>query len=118
MSQTLHQELVQLRGRARLWVETGDCEQFLPCCGICANLGLLSGADSDLLDDLLDRWPGSTGDSLFQVPHPVKTPEDAFLFTEPDEKWNPQSEYARNRLALLDWLIEQTAPTVQLGEKA
>ena len=32
------------------------------------------------------------------------------------EMWNPEYEYARNRWALLGWLIDQTAPTLTKPE--
>ena len=43
------------------------------------------------------------------MPHPVKDPLDAHENATAQEMWNPAHEYARNRWALLDWLIEQTA---------
>ena len=41
----------------------------------------------------------------------------AFIRCDEQEMWNPEFEYARNRWALLEWLIEQTSD-VQLGEKS
>ena len=115
MSQDLHQQLVLLHDRARLWVATGRSDQFDPIIGICRNLRLGSG-DAVLLDDLLARWPGSSGSWGFPVPHPVEEPFDAFIRCDEQEMWSPEFEYARNRWALLEWLIEQTSD-VQLGEK-
>ena len=41
----------------------------------------------------------------------LRHPKLAYEWSSSAEFWNPQFEYARNRLALLDWLIDQTAPT-------
>lgn len=117
MSQTLHQQLVNLRGRAKAWLEGEQDERFYPSYGICDNLRL-DEVDFDLLDDLIASWPGGSGSEDYPVLHPSLSPYDAFVYCGPQARWNPEFEYARNRLALLDWLIEQTAHTVQLGEKS
>ena len=116
MSQDLHQQLVLLHDRARLWVATGRSEQFAPTTGICSNLRLGAG-DAALRDDLLARWPGSSGSWVFPVPHPIENPDLAYLSATPDQMWNPEFEYARNRWALLEWLIEQTSD-VQPGDQS
>lgn len=110
MNQTLHQELLQLRGWAKAWLDGEKPERFDPDLGIC--YGLRSYPHClDLMDDLLAAWPGGSGSELFPVPHPTKKPFDAFNSCDAQEMWNPEHEYARNRWALLDWLIEQTGPT-------
>ena len=115
--QTLHQELLQLRGRAKAWLEGEEPEGFHPDLGACSNLQLNPHCLA-LLGVLLAVWPGGSGDDLFPVPHPTKSPIDAFFMCDALEMWHPRYEYARNRWALLEWLIEQTAPTIQLGEKS
>ena len=110
LHQTLHLQLVQLRGEARAWADGRPAPGFDPGVGICHNLNL-SEAGRGALDYLLARWPAGTGDSAYVVRHPTDVPRQAYLFSSAYEKWHPVHEYARNRLALLDWLIEQTAPT-------
>ena len=107
--QTLHQQLVQLRGSAKAWLEGETPEWFNPDWGICGNLRVPLHY-SDLLDDLLASWPGGSGSGFFPVPHPLLRPREAYVALSRSEKWNPAYEYARNRWALLEWLIEQTAP--------
>ena len=106
---TLHRQLVQLRGQAQDWAAGRPSPGFVPAIGICHNLSL-SPANCAALDDLIGRWPAGTGEAAFPVPHPSEPPSLAYVYSPPDQKWNPEHEYARNRLALLDWLIEQTAP--------
>ena len=108
-SATLHQQLVQLRQNAAAWVDGLPVEGFSPGTGICSNLRL-DAPTYHKLEGLIELWPGNSGATIFPVPHPVAAPGRAYLFAPTAEKWNPEHEYARNRLALLDWLIEQTAP--------
>lgn len=103
---TLHQQLVELRGKAEAWLEGEEPGGFCPEFGICPNLP----REYDLLRDLMATWPGGTGDARCPVPHPDKGPERGYAHSGAPEMWNPEFEYARNRWALLDWLIEQTAP--------
>ena len=108
---TLHLQLVQLRDQARDWAIGLPVDGFRAWAGICANL---NDCDSrlkyTLLRDLVEAWPAGTGDRIFPVPHPDRTPGLGFTHSPPQEMWNPKFEYARNRWALLDWLIEQTKP--------
>ena len=108
MNQTLHQELVQLRGRARAWLAGGSPEQFSPLYGIC-NSVKLERPDRALMNALIDQWPGHSGADSYPVPHPALSPQAAFDESDEHEMWDPEFEYARNRWALLEWLIEQTA---------
>ena len=108
MSQTLHQQLVQLRGRAKAWLEGEKPEGFEPMLGICQNLPREPRKD-DLLRDMMAAWPGGSGDEGYPVPHHDKGPEGGYTHSGAQEMWNPKFEYARNRWALLEWLIEQTA---------
>lgn len=110
LHQNLHQKLVQLHIRASEWLDTGRAGGFMPVCGICAHLTLSEG-DETLLADLMASWPGGSGVKNYPVPHPDKDPEYAYGSATMQEMWDPEYEYARNRLALLDWLIEQTDPT-------
>ena len=106
--QTLHQELVELHIRASEWLEGGKPYGFCPEFGICLNLP--RHCNDAFFEGLLATWPEGTGDQDYPVPHPVKKPWLACQDTNAEEMWNPKFEYARNRWALLDWLIEQTAP--------
>ena len=105
LHQKLHRQLVELRGQAEAWLEGEKPEGFCPELGICENLpnerrkcGLLMAA-----------WPGGSGYEGYPVPHHDKGPEGGYTHSSAQEMWNPQHEYARNRWALLEWLIEQTA---------
>lgn len=108
MSQTLHQQLVQLRGQAETWLEGKKPEGFCPELGICENLPN-ERRKGDLLGDMMAAWPAGTGNRFYPVPHHDKGPEGGYTHSGAQEMWNPELEYARNRWALLEWLIEQTA---------
>lgn len=111
LHQDLHQQLIQLRRRVADWVGDGlPVAGFNPDYGICGNLPAFPRY-YDLLDGLFASWPGGSGSVVFPVPHPLLDPFEAYVALSQSEMWNPEHEYARNRLALLDWLIEQTAPT-------
>ena len=77
MNQTLHQQLLQLRVWAKAWLEGRDSGRFFPCGGICSNLNL-DDANFDLLRDLMMAWPAGTGDGRYPVPHPDKSPDQAY----------------------------------------
>lgn len=108
MSQNLHQKLVKLRGWVTAWINDEDVEEFDPTFGICINLELTED-EQDLLADLMALWPDSSGDRNYPVPHPTTDAEYAYHNASSQENWNPEREYARNRWALLEWLIEQIA---------
>ena len=106
----VHRKLVELRGRAADWIDTGRADGFEPATGICDNL-VLTMDERAFLGDLMALWPGNSGNWYCPVPHPDKWSERAYETASSQEMWSPDYEYARNRWALLDWLIEQTAPT-------
>ena len=108
MSQNLHQQLVELRGQAEAWLEGEKPKGFRPELGICENLPN-ERRKCGLLRDMIAAWPNGSGVNGFPVPHPVKDPEGAYTNASASEMWNPKHEYARNRWALLEWLIEQIA---------
>ena len=108
MTKTLHQQLIQLHGWAKAWLEGEKPERFDPDLGICGNLRL-SPHCYNLFDDLLAAWPGGSGSVVFPVPHPPLHPFEAYVASSRSEKWNPEHEYARNRWALLEWLIAATS---------
>ena len=107
LHQTLHYELLKLRSRAKAWLEGEQDEEFAPYVGICDNL-VLEEPGLDFLHELMEAWPDGTGKGSFPVPHPVKKPCVAYLGARAEEMWDLGYEYARNRWALLEWLIEQT----------
>lgn len=107
--QVLHQDLLLLHGRAKAWLEGKNSKRFDPAFGICAGLWAYPYYHAQLRE-LLASWPGGSGSEDYPVPHPTKAPLDAFYECGAQEMWNPEFEYARNRWALLEWLIEQTAP--------
>lgn len=108
MSHALHQQLAELRGKAEAWLEGEKPEGFDWMRGICENLPN-DLRKYDLLRDLMATWPAGTGDRFYPVPHHDKGPEGGYTHSDAHEMWNPKHEYARNRWALLEWLIEQTA---------
>lgn len=115
LHQNLHKQLVDLRGQAKAWLEGRDSGRFFPIGGLCDNLKL-DDTNFDLLRDLMMAWPAGTGKGTYPVPHPDKRSSQAYRDAGIKEMWNPEFEYARNRLALLDWLIDQTAPTLTKPE--
>ena len=110
MNANIHSQLLGLRELAKAWLETGHAGRgFLPDLGICSQPALtIDGAA--LLFDLNAQWPGGSGSKEYPVPRIGYEPGYAYNYTTAQEKWNPKHEYARYRWALLDWLIEQTAP--------
>ena len=108
MSQTLHQELVKLQRQAKTWLAVGCAEGFDPRIGICDQVQL-NWSDKALLIDLNSVWPSGTNKKTHPVPHPNDNPVSAYVTAGEQAMWNPQYQYARNRWALLGWLIEQTA---------
>ena len=109
--QNLHQLLVQLRDKAEAWLGGEKPEGFCPELGICENLPS-EPRKYNLLRDLMATWPAGTGSRFYPVPHHDKGPEGGYTHSSAQEMWNPEHEYARNRWALLEWLIEQTAHTI------
>ena len=109
LHQGLHQQLVELRGRAEAWLAEGYAEGFIPKFGICHHLKI-NPDERTHLTDLLATWPAGTGCGDHPVPHPTEEAERAYDDATAPEMWEPQYEYARARWALLEWLIEQTAP--------
>ena len=108
LHQKLHRQLVELRGQAEAWLEGEKPEGFYPELGICENLPN-ERRKCGLLRDMMAAWPGGSGDEGYPVPHYNKGPEGGYTHSGAQEMWNPRHEYARNRWALLEWLIEQTA---------
>ncbi len=83
--------------------------------GICWNLaeeltpedeweasGSMCWSISEMVGTLSQDWPMFSGDPEYPVPHPDMDPEPAYL--EPD-LWDAETEYGRNRLSLLEFLI-------------
>ena len=108
MSQTLHRELVQLGCRARAWLDGEKPKDFRATDGICLNVKMYA-EDNGALCALMAKWPGNSGAPGYPVPHHDNWPEGAYTNASVSEMWDPEHEYARNRWALLEWLIEQTA---------
>ena len=108
LHQTLHQQLLQLRSQAKAWLEGRASGRFYPSGGICDGLEFGDG-DYDFLRGLMEAWPAGTGRGQFPVPHPVMPPRQAYMEAPMQEMWNPEFEYARNRWALLEWLIAATS---------
>lgn len=90
-----------------------------PLLGICANFDTAYElanstylpeqwlADSDLVSDAMEQWPGYSGESLFPVPDPSGKfgPCEAYsIHSGADTMWS-SSEYAHLRIHLLVFLI-------------
>ena len=110
MSHTLHQQLVELRGQAEAWLEGEKPKDFRATDGICLNIKM-DAEDNGALLALMAKWPGNSGAPGYPVPSPtpVRTAKEHYQYADCLQKWDPRHEYARNRWALLEWLIEQTA---------
>lgn len=50
------------------------------------------------------KWPGHSGEYYFPVPHPTKPPSTAYIESP---LWDRSTEYGRNRLELIDYVINQ-----------
>lgn len=74
--------------------------------GICS---VLQVSDRMLTHKLMREWPKFSGNPTFPVPHPTKDPEIAYI---EDYLWDLDTEYGRNRMELVNWLISQLAPPV------
>lgn len=57
---------------------------------------------SKMVGTLSQDWPRFSEDPGYPVPHPDMGPQAAYL--EPDH-WDAETEYGRNRLSLLEFLI-------------
>lgn len=113
--QHLHSTAVQLRCLVR------RKDQAAIYYGICdglrvaaAQMNMSAAACSDsvrmLRRQIMDDWPMNSGDLVYPVPHPTMTGMDAFdHFCERGFNMYGRSVYGRARLALLDYVIEQTA---------
>ena len=110
LHQTLHQQLVQLRERHAAWLDGEQPDGLNLKGGICVNVNP-NPEEALTLGDLMVQWPDGSGVPAYPVPSPMagRTASAQFYYADPVQKWHPMHEYARNRLALLDWLIEQTA---------
>ena len=57
--------------------------------------------------DAFRRWPLFSGDISFPVPHPTMSTIDSYYNS--NENWDTDTEYGRNRWALLAFLLEDLA---------
>lgn len=97
---TLHEELSALKRE----IKTRG-KPLRPNKGICYYvsvnyIGLLTG--------LFLEWPHYSGSFRYPVPHPTLPPLDGYWDTF--DLWDPETEYGRLRLDLLDFLIKETKP--------
>ena len=60
LHQNLHQQLVELHGRATAWVEGERPEGFYSRSGICDNL-VLDASARGFMFELMAAWPNGTG---------------------------------------------------------
>lgn len=77
--------------------------------GICTNAadGLGKGLQRALIRALCTFWGKYSGNICFPVPHPRHCPELAYCDTA--DHWNRETQYARDRWELLDFLIDATS---------
>lgn len=82
--------------------------------GLCTELQRYRVPLFNLVD--VRQWSLYSGDPIFPIPHPTKTPKIAYLHT--DNMWNSDPEdadntqYAKNRRLFTAWLAAQL--TIQL----
>lgn len=100
-------------------LESLRIEQPHPDRGICANFDTVYDnvngtddpeqwlADTDALDNAMDKWPEHSGISLFPVPDPDNnlTPDDVYCINSDSRTMWSGSVYAEKRIELLEWLI-------------
>lgn len=53
---------------------------------------------------LMAQWPKHSGDDLYPVPHPTMSPCDAWCDVNNTDRWDPETEYGRNRRELCAYL--------------
>lgn len=56
---------------------------------------------------IIKQWPGHSGNEDHPVPHPDYNPVEAYRRRDV-KKYDLSTEYGRNRLSLLMYIIEQT----------
>lgn len=78
--------------------------------GICAEIKRLEGAClitqnavEHICDHMMQLWPKYSGNRIYPVPHPTKTPVKAFIHT--DNLWIGKYGALRKELCL--WLADQ-----------
>lgn len=98
--------------RADNWPDYGICDNLTDRLSTRPN-GMLTDASLDqvvVLNELMARWPKSSGSHLFPVPstNGWEDAEGAYLMSTPEGRWDWRvSEYARSRWELLEWLIDE-----------
>jgi len=99
-----HDNLVSLREKVQHYLDTGEIpEGFNPQWGICDNDGFFPNQQ---VQNLMSNWSatnGIGGGATYPVDKGFKEYYER-RFTH----WNQSTEWGRNRLALLDWLIIET----------
>lgn len=80
---------------------------YVRSCGICQSIRGVPGAVK-WLERVSVKWGGFSGDKEYPVPHPEYTPEAAYAYCRRgNAMWDASTEYGRNRLEFLDFLIEE-----------
>ena len=98
MKAELLEALKQIRERPTPW--TGICHQLALACD--------DASESywrNKIQSLTYKWPGFSGIRDYPVPHPTKSPRDAYAETE--NKWNRRTKYGRARWDLLEFYISK-----------
>lgn len=72
--------------------------------GVCANVSKATARFPLCHRLLVENWEHYSGDPVFPVPHPTKTPAQAFQ-DACINKWSRNTDYSKKRWEFLDYLI-------------
>jgi len=99
-----HDNLVSLREKVQHYLDTGEVPiGFHPTCGICGNCGVEPSRE---LSRMMNSWSHNVdidGEGEFPVDGGFHN-----YYERKFTRWDQSTEWGRNRLALLDWLIIET----------
>ena len=74
-------------------------------CGICNSIRSIPGAVK-WVENMAPKWYKFSGDAEYPIPHPTMTADAAYVYCR-SIMWDDETEYGRNRLEFLDFLIEE-----------
>jgi hypothetical protein len=92
--------LLDIKVDGPMYSSNGICDQLTK------TLPFPYGIILRVLEPCFYSWPLYSGDQTFPVPHPTKSPENAYLDTK-GNLWDKNTEYGRNRWSLLEHCISQ-----------
>jgi len=95
----------------------GSLVPWEPSCGLCANLGDITGMDCyDLIRTVSQDWPEYSGCPDYPVRHPNLTPSYGYNIARGNGQWSGEYGATRRRLAkfIADWCREHPESAVKL----